>query len=386
LRILFALSGLHRVTRGAEVAFEELARQIARRPGFEVTLIGSGMARADEPYEYRRAGCIRREWFEKWPSIPFLRDHFGYEELSFVPGLLKQYTPGDFDVTVTCGYPYTNWLLRARRSNRMPRHVFVTQNGDWMVHARQWEYRLFSCDGLVCTNCEYFARNRERYPSVLIPNGVNSDVFFPGIANAASLGITASLPVVLMVSALSASKRVIEGISAVARLPRAHLLVAGDGELRREVQQAGERLLPGRFTLLTLPREKIPELYRAADVFLHMSQNEPSSNAYLEALATGLPIVTHDWPVTRWTFEQHAVLVNTSDEAAVAAGIQRAFAMESPEEIEARRQLVDRRFAWNAIAGQYCDFFEQVVTVGERPLKSPRGAPAQGLAPAMEGE
>ena len=42
LRVLFALPGLHRVVRGAEVAFESVAREIARTPGYGVTLVGSG--------------------------------------------------------------------------------------------------------------------------------------------------------------------------------------------------------------------------------------------------------------------------------------------------------------------------------------------------------
>jgi glycosyltransferase involved in cell wall biosynthesis len=361
VRVLFALPGLHRVNRGAEVAFEELARQIGATPGLEVTVIGSGAEREGEPYQGRRARCIARERFEGWPSVPYLRDHFAYEELSFVPGLMGKYSPGEFDITVTCGYPYTNWALRARRRGQFPRHVFVTQNGDWMVHSGQREYRFFSCDGLVCTNVEYFERNRRRFPSVLIPNGVNADVFYPGPADRKSLGLPELGRIVLMVSALSASKRVVEGIRCAAKVPDVHLVICGDGEQRSEVREAGERLLGGRFTMMTLPRQRMPELYRAADVFLHMSQDEPSSNAYLEALASGLPIVTHDRVVTQWTFEDQATLVDTSDESAVAAAIDGAFKLKTAAHVAARRDLVDRRFGWKAIAEQYCNFFERLV-------------------------
>ena len=41
MRILFALPGLHRHDRGAEVAFIAIARELARA-GHAVTLIGSG--------------------------------------------------------------------------------------------------------------------------------------------------------------------------------------------------------------------------------------------------------------------------------------------------------------------------------------------------------
>src|SRR5690349_6411322 len=133
LRVLFALPGLHRVVRGAEVAFESVAREIARMPGYSVPLVGSGDARAGEPYEYRKAACIRLETFEKWPSVPYLRGHYVYEELTFAPGLWRSYSPGEFDVTVTCGYPYVSWVLRRGRGKRGgPKHVYVTQNGDWV--------------------------------------------------------------------------------------------------------------------------------------------------------------------------------------------------------------------------------------------------------------
>ena len=39
------------------------------------------------------------------------------------------YKPRDFDLTVTCGYPYTSWLLRRGWRSHRPRHVYITQNG-----------------------------------------------------------------------------------------------------------------------------------------------------------------------------------------------------------------------------------------------------------------
>src|SRR5437667_5774 len=76
----------------------------------------------------------------------------------------------------------------------------------------------------------------------------------------------------------------------------AHLIVAGDGEQRAQVDALGRQLLGNRFHRLTLARENMPDLYRAADALLHMSQDEPFGNIYVEALATGLPIVAHQTP------------------------------------------------------------------------------------------
>ncbi|MCL2645694.1 MAG: glycosyltransferase family 4 protein [Phycisphaerales bacterium] len=371
LRILFALPGLHRVTRGAEVAFEELGRALSAMSECEVTLLGSGQERDGEPYRFVHAGCLRRELFERWPTLPCLRSHFEYEELSFLPGLLRKYRPEDYDITITCSYPYTNWALRSRKSGgHRPWHIYVTQNGDWPVHENRREYRYFGCDGLVCTNPVYYERNRERWPTVLIPNGVNPDVFFPGKRGGgrSEFDLPESARVVLMVSALSPTKKVVEGIEAVAKVPGAFLVVAGDGELRAEVEFAGKNLLSDRFRRIVLPRSKMPSLYRCADVFLHMSQNESSANAYIEALATGLPIVTHDWAVTRWTLEDQAIFVDTSDSSATARGLCEALDTLHSKEVESRRAIVERRFTWAAIARQYHEFFLRIASqaVGEK--------------------
>ena len=87
---------------------------------------------------------------------------------------------------MTCSYPFTNWALRRpTRSARRPRHVFVTQNGDWPAYVRhsaerQSEYRFFDCDGLICINPDFFDRNKAAWNCRLIPNGVDPGRFQPG--------------------------------------------------------------------------------------------------------------------------------------------------------------------------------------------------------------
>jgi glycosyltransferase involved in cell wall biosynthesis len=91
-----------------------------------------------------------------------------------------------------------------------------------------------------------------------------------------------------------------------------------------------------------------------------MSQDEPSANAYLEALATGLPVVAHDWEVVRWTMDGVGNLVDTSDFAAVSRALQDALSRRTPADIASRTAMIRRRFAWSSIAGDYCRFFDQI--------------------------
>lgn len=360
LKILFALPGLHQFNRGAEIAFISVATELAKS-GNAVTLIGSGGPREGTLYRFLPARSIRREKFEGYPSLPLLRDECGYEEMTFVPGLLHQYRPADYDVTITCSYPFTNWILRrATLSGHRPPHVFVTQNSDWAAIAGNSEFRFFACEGMVCTNPIFFERNKDRWPCRLIPNGVNCDVYTPGSPRRGEFGLPPDRLIVLMVSALISTKRVEVGVRAVSNIPDAHLVVAGDGPLRRTIEAEAEKLLPGRFTRLSVSPEKMPLLYRSADVFLHLSKDEPSSLAFLEAMACGLPVVAHQAPQLRWIAGDDEYLLDTENPIDVAREIERA--AKAPSALQQRRVAKVQEFAWKVLGKKYDEFLREVAT------------------------
>lgn len=377
IRALFALPGLHMVNRGAEVALEETAKQLALREGFRVTLMGGGEPRAGSPYEFVHVPCTPRERFRSWPKFPPMRSEYAWEEATFAWRLRRAFDPRSFDVTIGCSFPFTHWTLRGKG---VP-HVFVTQNGDWPAQRPNAEYRYFKCDGLVCTNPEYYERHKGTWRSVLIPNGVDVAAHAPGTVDRAALGLPEGVPIVLIVAAHIESKRVLEGIRAVARVPGVHLVAAGVGPLTAQVKKLGEELMPGRFSTFTLPRERMPELYRAASVLLHMSMVEPFGNIYIEALATGTPVVAHDTASTRWITEDQAILVNTQDEDAVVAAVSSALQGRAPGTVETRRALAVRRFSWEVVGGKYAEFVREVVDAAGKGT-SGRSRSAAGAARA----
>jgi glycosyltransferase involved in cell wall biosynthesis len=364
MRILIALPGLFRHNRGAEIAFIELAKELVRS-GDSVTLLGSGIARDATPYQFLMAPSISREKFERFPSIPVLRNEYCYEELTFVPGCLWRYRPREYDITVTCSYPFTNWMLRRPVLwGGRPQHVFVTHNGDWPAFAGRSgacasEYRLFDCDGLVCINPDFFERNKDRWNCRLIPNGVDCDQFRPGVPRRNEFGLPDDRLIVLMVSALIPNKRIEKGIEAISCISDAHLVVAGDGPLRTKIGAAAARYLPGRFTRLSVAPEAMPRLYQAADVFLQCSKDEPFPLVFLEAMACGLPIVAHDMPRVRWFVGDAESLVNMDDATAIIQGIERARQSGSAE----RQKRINRasQFSWTKVAEMYKQFFEEIV-------------------------
>jgi glycosyltransferase involved in cell wall biosynthesis len=357
MRIAFALPGLHRTDRGAEIAFISVGSELARS-GHRVTLIGSGPDRPSAPYRYHRAPLIPRERFERFPRVPALRGETAWEEASFMPGFLRVYRPQDYDVTVTCSYPFLNWALRSRKHRgRRPAHVFVTQNGDWPARADNSEYRFFGCEGLVCINPDFLVANQDRYHTALIPNGVDLSRFSPGPPVPNAFDLPEGVPIVLMVSALIESKMVGRGVEAVSRIPGAHLVVAGDGPLREQLRARAADMMPGRYHNLTITPDRMPALYRSATAFLHLSRDESFGNVYVEAMACGIPMVAWDLPRTRWITGDIARLVPDEDDGALVAVLRESLAAgHDIPALTARAQ----NFAWQVIAGRYADFFREV--------------------------
>ena len=360
------LPGLGRVRRGAETSFLEVAAALSRISGLEIELFGSGKD-APAGMTLHQINCAPRERFESWPKLPCLRSENHYEELLFTLSLISRglYQPERFDAVIACTYPYVNWMLQFAGGRRRPKQIFVTQNGDWMCQASSREYRYFRCDGLVCINPTYFERHRDRYPSTLIPNGVDPVRFRPRLPDEpeSELRRSTGRPIVLMTSALIPSKNVAGGIQAVAELPDAVLVVAGDGPERASVAELAARLLPGRHHLLgSVESSRIPELYRNADVFLHMSVEEPFGIVYLEAGASGLPIVAPDVEVPRWILGDTALYADAQDPRSVSTALKRALAPDGKTTLGASaRARILADWTWEIQGKKYHDFIEQII-------------------------
>ena len=77
-------------------------------------------------------------------------------------------------------------------------------------------------------------------------------------------------------------------------VPNSRLILAGDGNLRSEFERWVRQLDISTKVVFkgAVPHEKMAPIYRQADVFVLPSLNEGMSNSLLEAMASGLPIIT----------------------------------------------------------------------------------------------
>ena len=108
------------------------------------------------------------------------------------------------------------------------------------------------------------------------------------------LGIDDSAFVVGAVARLSIQKRLDRLVHAIAEMPGAHCVIAGEGTSRETLEQLIEDLNVGGRVHLLGERADVDDVLDALDVYAVTSNSEGMSNAMLEAMSRGLPVVSTD--------------------------------------------------------------------------------------------
>ena len=177
-------------------------------------------------------------------------------------------------------------------------------------------YRLLQVPNLkraeeVITVSRWAARWLEEVHGVksvrAVPNGVDVERFRPPLpGEKAALRERYGLRgfTVLVPARMSPEKNHLAVLLTARLLPQVDFLLVGTGELLGLWQKTARLLRLGNVRFLGR-REDMPELYRAADAVLLPTLGENQSLATLEAMASGLPVVTTPIPAQRELVEHN---------------------------------------------------------------------------------
>ena len=154
-------------------------------------------------------------------------------------------------------------------------------------------------------------------------------------------------------------------VQAVRKRPELRLLMLGNGPLapaiHQIIKQAGveDRVhFPGQ-----IPQAKLPDFYRAADLYISTSHSDGTSISLLEALACGTPVLLTDIPGNKeWVSPPGKVgwLFRDRDVDSLREGILHAVAdrAQLPAMGRAARQLAVSRANWDANFQRLFEAFE----------------------------
>lgn len=182
---------------------------------------------------------------------------------------------------------------------------------------------------------------------VKIPNGVDLNKFS---TKGPKINLGLPKPVILSVGALVWYKYHERLIRAVKNFGKGSVLVAGEGSLKLELEQLGERLLGNRFKIMSFKYEDMPKVYRSCDLFsLPSWDREAFGIVYLEAMASGLGVVAPDDESRREIIGDGGLFTNDINPSEYAENIRKALGIDWSK--KARDQA--KKFSWEKIAGEY---------------------------------
>lgn len=365
--IAIACSGLGHVRRGNETWARDVAAAL-HAAGAPVTLFGGGpLTEAASPYvripNLRRDFPVLRRWMP-WPR------RYLAEQLSFLLGLRRHLVRGAWRLVHLCD---PDLALQMHRRTRGTGLKVVFKDG--MRLGPHWCSRLDFVQVLAPYYRDVVAREAgvDTRGWFVIPHLVDIRAFQPPadrqMARAAwpELGLAPGSFVVLGVGDYSAggNKRLEWLVQEVAALPAAAgavLVLAGqsDPEAFRHFESMARAALGQRVRLLrNLPRAQVVRLYQVADVFAHAALEEPFGIVFLEAMASGLPLAGHTWPVTQWVIGDAGESLDMTRPGSLSGALARWQAAPGERQALAARarNRAAEQFAPERLVPRYLDLY-----------------------------
>lgn len=278
---------------------------------------------APVPYFPCRSNCFGS--YSAYARVPRRETRFGIEVdhprylaipkvgMSVAPYLLYAAARRAFDRLLRKGerfdiidahyfYPDGVAAVLLGRAANLP--VTVTARGsdinllpDFTLPRRLIRWTAQRADGVITVSSALAARLHDlgidRSRIAVLRNGIDPAVFRPTTPYRTGEG-PAPRPLALSVGNLVPLKGHDLAIAAVARIPDLTLWVVGAGPERERLERlAHQHAVADRVRFLgTLPHERMPEVYSAADLLLLASEREGWPNVLLEAMACGVRVVT----------------------------------------------------------------------------------------------
>ncbi|MFQ3618265.1 MAG: MSMEG_0565 family glycosyltransferase [Cyanobacteriota bacterium] len=241
---------------------------------------------------------------------------------------------------------------------------------------------IYQPDLCLCVSQHWQEEVQRQYQIVphRVLNGVNGDRFSAtSTAHKTQLKQTFGLhgsPVYLTVGGIEPRKNSITLLKAFAQVladqPQAQLVIAGGATLfdyqayrdefftlvqELNIEIGRSLILPG-----VISDEDLPALYRSADVFVFPSTKEGWGLVVLEAIASGLPVLTANRPpFTEFLTAEQAILVDPDDAGAIAQGMFQLSQPAVAQRLVQTSQPILQHYTWERSARLHTAAYQKLL-------------------------
>ena len=385
LKICFVSRRFYPTISGMSVYADNLLRELVRM-GHDVTMVSQ--YRADElgrrvygggpPPEVPGVRVVGLESLGEQDGGDFERDIRAMVE-TIIAG---HEDSGPFDVIhAQYGYPTGLAAMEASRTLGVPNLVSI-QGGDghWIgsccgTHKRAMLAVLGHAGALLIGSRSFAEEVTENHGTpperfTVIPNAVDTERFTPPEDRPPRGAPLSDEPLLLYHGRVDRRKGVLVLLDAFAQLNAERplrLAVSGIGpDLDAVTERVAELGLGDKVDIVGYsPNDAVPSVYRRGEVFVTPTFAEGFSSTILEAMATGLPIVSTRavGVVDCLRHEENALLSEVGDAGSLAAELRRMLDDSALRERLAAQGLKEVRtlYSWPAIAGRIVDEYRELV-------------------------
>ncbi|MEH2414719.1 glycosyltransferase family 4 protein [Nostoc sp.] len=382
----------------------EVANEAIRR-GHHLTLLASEVASELEnnsqvnwvsiPVKGYPTEFIRNFIFAQ-KSADWLRKHRSGIDLVKVNGAINMAAA---DVNAV-HFVHSSWLRSPVHISRNRRDLYGFYQWLFTAFNARWEKQAFQKAQVVVAVSEKVAqelvnigvpRSRIR----VIVNGVDLEEFAPRLSSGVAhlrdrqkLGLPENVTLALFAGDIRTPRKNLDTVlHALAKVPNLHLAVVGHIEGSPFPELAASLALSERVHFVGYRRD-IPEIMRSVDLFIFPSRYEACSLVLLEALSSGLPVITAaaTGGAELVTPECGIVLPDSDDVDALAVALMSLVSVDAlMQQMGKAARSVAEQHSWTTMAQTYVDLFEELSKNAEhcsdtdlspstRPLTLPFGA------------
>lgn len=346
----------------------------ALRQGHQVTLVASDISLELEqhsqvtwlPISVKKVPTelLRNLLFSR-KSANWLRQHQGEFDAIEVNGAI---TSARSDLNAV-HFVHSSWLRSPFNLSTQNLSLRGTYQRLYTALNADWEKKAFERAKVVVAVSEKVAQEliaigvpQDRIRTIL--NGVDLQEFAPGIVDRQKWGLPEEVPLAIFAGDIRTPRKNLDTVlHSLVQVPQLHLAVVGGTAGSPYPELARSLNLENRVHFLGF-RQDVPDLMKAADFLVFPSRYEPFGLVVLEAMATGIPVVTAatTGAAELVTPDCGIVLPDSDDTQALAEALNQLVKCDRQQrqQMGQAARTIAELHSWANMASNYVNLFEEL--------------------------